>query len=257
MSFQAWYKASVMPPRVAGAILAVARGYHWAGHWAKVSQEGNTATLFVADEIGCLGLTAKEVLAQLESAQVVELIIDSHGGCSCTALELFKGLRGRVRKAVILSACQSAAVTIAMSAERIFAVPDVRLLIHAPRLCRFGEADELRQSADYLDKLKKQIMGVILERTRQPAAVVNKWFEGENYFSAQEAMAVGLVDELLPPRTMANPESCQAQETSASGQTESERELFAFLAAYGKIEVTDRQIFLHRLSAWGFYNSEP
>lgn len=249
---KAWNLATVSPPRVAETFLASARGYHFpGGTWFNTTWTGKAATMAIGDEIGCYGATAKDALDSLAGAKSVELIVDSYGGDSEAALELHRGLKGRVKKAFIFCACQSAAVTVAMSAKRILADPSARVMVHSPRLCRFGGAARLRQSADYLDRLTGEISSVIVKRTGQPAGVVEKWFTGDNYFSAQEALDVHLIDEILPARK--RPRSQPGPATAGTGKpakTQEERELLELLRLFGPFKTGNRQRLMREVGAW-------
>lgn len=252
---KAWELAAGNPMKIAGPLLAVARRYHWGGNWFAIHwKDAQNASLTIGDEIGCLGTDAKAVLTALAEARTVEIVINSHGGDSLAATELFHGLKGRVKNVYVIGACQSAAVTIAMCAERILADPAAKIMVHPPRLCRYGESNALRQSADYLDRLTGEIVEIIRERTKQPGAVVNGWFgQRDTHFSAQDALAVGLIDEILPPRPVDNAPAKESAPEFAP-ETESERDFFLLLNAYGRVDVSDKARFLRSLRHWAENN---
>src|ERR1035438_7898210 len=127
------------------------------GKWFEVLQTGDTATVWIRDELGCGRETAKPLLDALQGCKKIELWLNSNGGDSACALELFQGLNGRVSLATLQGKCYSAAVTVAMAAKKIRVEQSAKMMIHAPRLFRYGQAGELRQSADYLDRLTGEI----------------------------------------------------------------------------------------------------
>ena len=87
-------------------------------NWFAVDSAGPVATVWIGDEIGTCGLTAKVLLESLEGAEKIEMFINSCGGDSACALELFRGLQGRLNTATIHGKCYSAAVTLAMAAGK-------------------------------------------------------------------------------------------------------------------------------------------
>ena len=76
---------------------------------------------------------------------------------------------------------------------------NARIMVHKPSGGAAGSAQHLRQTADLLDSLEDTLAAIYAERTGQPAAVVNTWLmEGQDrWFTAAEARAYGLVDEIV------------------------------------------------------------
>lgn len=91
------------------------------------------------------------------------------------------------------------------------AYKNARVMVHKPSGGIVGSAQKMRQTADLLDSLETTLADIYVERTGQPAAVVNTWLtEGEDrWFTAAEALAAGLLDEVLStaPTAPAPPKS--------------------------------------------------
>ena len=218
---------------------AAARGVELKG-WFNVDGK----TLWIGNEIGTLGANAKHVLDALEGVNNIELFINSNGGDSAAALEIFRALRGRISVATIQGRCFSAGVTIAAAASRIIIDTKARMMLHEPRLFCFSAADDLRQSADYLDRLSVDILKALVERTKQPLESVKKWFIGDNYFTASEAVEAGLADEIkeiAPPVVAANA-------AAPSSQTDDEQAFHRFLRGSESIIVNNRERFFDSVS---------
>ncbi|MBM3837880.1 MAG: hypothetical protein FJ398_07930 [Verrucomicrobia bacterium] len=65
--------------------------------WFTVHRCGDIAQVAIGDNLGCSGAGAGELLAELEGVSEVRLTVNSIGGDGRAAIEVFDGLRGRVR----------------------------------------------------------------------------------------------------------------------------------------------------------------
>ncbi len=74
------------------------------------------------------------------------------------------------------------------------------LMLHAPTACVLGGVPRLRQKITELEAHIEHWIAVLSERTGQPRATVERWLTGGDvWFTAQEAVAAGLVDEIFEP----------------------------------------------------------
>jgi hypothetical protein len=85
------------------------------------------------------------------------------------------------------------------------------LMIHAPWMgAAAGNAEELRQQADALDKVSEAML-TAYRRSGQPDAVIRGWLDGkDHWFTADEALALGLVTEIVPEAQAPAPEFANA-----------------------------------------------
>jgi hypothetical protein len=93
----------------------------------------------------------------------------------------------------------SIASVIAMAGDRIIAAPHSQFMIHNAAGVAAGEATELREYADFLDKQSENIAGVYAERA---GGTVKHWLRlmaAETWFFADEAVEAGLADEVGKP----------------------------------------------------------
>lgn len=189
---------------------------------------------------------------------MVELTINSCGGDARICLDVFDALAGKVATATIVERCCSSAVILALTAERIKIFQTARVLVHGPSLAVLGCAADLRQSASFLDTIRGQWLDVFSKRTKADATTVRSWLSGPDvWFSPDEALAAGLVDEIIPPAP-------QQATTDALDQTHlacnadvddsSERLLFELLRALGRVETRDARRLFRDLEQWARIN---
>lgn len=147
-------------------------------------------------------LTAEEVSARLsllDPQQPLVVEVNSDGGSVQEGVAVFNLLRqwpGGVDVEIVGWAL-SVASLVAMAGRRIAMHPTSLLMVHAPWVGTTGNASELRTQAALLD-LVASTMRSAYGRTRQKTAVVDQWLSGpDHWFTADEALRLGLVDEIV------------------------------------------------------------
>ena len=216
-------------------------------NWFSVRIVGDIAIVNIGDFIG-LGSQTVEDLRRDVGERQVDLVVNSVGGSMQDGLELFDFLRGRTPEALITGNCWSTAVPVALAADCIKAIPDARLMVHSARNYCLGSAAELRQSADYIERLNGRLAALLCERTGNPPQVVAQWLDHDSWMSPDEAWQARLVHEILPPAPAAVAESGESPETPFTQDDGSEALALDLLRALGTITVKDRAAFMRNVS---------
>lgn len=224
--------------------------------WFNIEHAGDIAFVQIGGNIGCFGQTFEDFRAQLGSAKKVELFIDSDGGNAFYGYEMYKLLAPRSVIATVTGMACSSAVFSMMSAGKIQAFADSRIMVHAPVTCIFGTPNQLRAEADRLEALNRQIAAAVQSRTGQSADTVKGWFSGaDHWFTAEQALAVGLVDRIIE-REAPVTQATTAPSTAATSAclTDDEMLFEDFLRAFGNVRVRNRENFLSGLTSWAVSN---
>lgn len=177
----------------------------------------------LAGEIGCEwdGFTASDVTDALQEAadagDDVTFHVNSPGGNVADAVMIDAMLRTFAHEhpelravAEIDGMAASAASFAFLSASRIVAHNSSTFMVHDPSCWGWGNADEMRRLADALDKCKAAIVAAYVRRTGRYADEVERAMADETWFTAEEAVAWGLADELLDD----GPEGISAAEST-------------------------------------------
>jgi len=225
--------------------------------WFTTSMDGDTAHVFIGNDIGAFRKTSLDLLAQVESAKAITLTIDSVGGDMACAFAVFDGLAGRVSEAVITGSCFSSAVVLALSAKRIRIDAGARIMVHPARQFVFGNESELAGAAQSVAKCNDRLRAVLIARTGQPADVVAGWLDGrDHYFTAAEALAAGLADEIFDAPVFGCFPAHANQPEAAQDWPTADETLFAdFLRAFGSVQVRNREKFIRNFCAWAVRNT--
>ena len=160
------------------------------------------AELFLYDEIGSFGVTAKEFanqLADLGDVSVITLRMNSPGGDAFDGVAMFNSLVQHSAHVTVRvdGLAASAASLVAMAGDRIEMADNAFLMVHAPWLLTAGNARELRTSADLLDTLTLSYVDTYANRRGLDKGVVANLLWDETWLSADEAIEAGFADEVL------------------------------------------------------------
>lgn len=73
-------------------------------------------------------------------------------------------------------------------------------MIHQPSGGAQGQATEIQIAAEHILKTRENLNQILAENTGQPIEVIRVDTERDNFMSAEEAKAYGLVDEIIASR---------------------------------------------------------
>lgn len=140
--------------------------------------------------------------------QEISLYINSPGGAVDDTLALYDTMRflsSPIATFCIGRAYSGGAVLLTAGTKgRRFILPHAKVMIHQPYGGVTGQAEDIRLQAEQIIKSKQILTGIISKHTGQDIEQVRKDSERDKYFTAEEAKAYGLVDEVLsePPKNM-------------------------------------------------------
>lgn len=171
---------------------------NWYSIKAKADQK--TAEISIYDEIGYWGVTAKQFIGDLKAldATAIKLAINSPGGSVFDALAIYNALRQHPAavEVTIMGVAASAASVIAMAGDTIVMPENAFMMIHNPLNMAYGNADDLREMADVLDKIGASLIGIYAKRTGLPEDEIKALLDAETWLNAEEAVTKGFADEL-------------------------------------------------------------
>jgi len=145
-------------------------------------------------------------LENQKRGQDISLYINSPGGAVDDTLALFDTIRflsSPTSTYCIGRAFSGAAVLLAAGAKgKRFILPHAKVMIHQPYGGITGQAEDIRIQAEQIIKTKAELNRLLSECTGQALEKVQEDAERDKYFTAEEAAAYGLVDEVLaePPK---------------------------------------------------------
>ena len=150
---------------------------------------------------------ANTIIAQLlfldaqDSEKDIYLYINSPGGSVTAGLAIFDTMnfvKADVQTIVMGMAASMGSFLLAAGAKgNRFALPNAEVMIHQPLGGAQGQATEIEIAARHILKTRDRLNKILAERTGQPIEVIEKDTDRDNFMSAEEAKAYGLVDEVM------------------------------------------------------------
>lgn len=153
---------------------------------------------------------ANSVVAQLlhlesvDNEKDISLYINSPGG-SVTAglaiLDTMNFIKPDVSTICIGECASMAAVLLSAGAKgKRFVLPNSMVLIHQPSGGAQGQQTEIAIVADFMLKTRNRLNQILSENTGQSIETIQADTERDNYMTAEEALAYGLVDKITTSR---------------------------------------------------------
>lgn len=128
----------------------------------------------------------------------VTIHINSGGGDvfdANTMAETLRAYKGR-SIASIEGLAASAASYFALTADEVVINPSALVMIHNPYCRACGDADDMRKTADMLDKVRGTISGQYARKTGKEASEIEELMDAETWFTADDAIEFGLADRM-------------------------------------------------------------
>ena len=178
----------------------------------------NDRIVFLGEEV--TDVSANLVIAQLlhlesqDSEKDISLYINSPGG-SVTAglaiLDTMNYIKCDV-STICLGECASmGAVLLSAGAKgKRYCLPNSMVLIHQTSGGAQGQQTEIQIVADFMRKTRDRLNNILASNTGQPLEVIERDTERDNYMTAEEAMAYGLVDKVIVDRTTLSDSNSEA-----------------------------------------------
>jgi ATP-dependent Clp protease protease subunit len=140
-------------------------------------------------------------LQSIKKEQMIHLYINSPGGLVDQTLAIYDTIQFLgcdVATYCIGQASSGAAIILASGTRgQRFALPNAKVMLHQPYSGITGQAEDIRIQAEEVLKDKKLLNSILAKHTGQDPEKIAKEIERDRYLNAQEALAYGLVDEIL------------------------------------------------------------
>lgn len=161
--------------------------------------------IFLGEDVN--DVSASVVVAQLlfleadDPDKDIQLYINSPGGSVTAGLAIYDTMQ--------YIKCDVSTVCIGMAASmgafllaggkkgKRFALPNAEIMIHQPSGGAQGQATEIQIAAEHILRTKQKLNEILAANTGQDIETVKADTERDNFMSAEEAKAYGLIDEVI------------------------------------------------------------
>lgn len=158
----------------------------------------------ISDDIANAVMAQLLCLQSMDAERQISIYINSPGG-SFTALtaiyDTMHYVKPDIQTVCLGQAASAAAVLLAAGTKgKRLALPNSRILIHQPAISgdgSYGQSSDLEIQAKEIMRIRGQMEQILADNTGQPVDKVSRDVERDKYLTAEEAVAYGLIDEVL------------------------------------------------------------
>ena len=164
--------------------------------------------IFLGEEVN--DVSANLIVAQLlfleaeDPGKDIQLYINSPGGSVSAGWAIYdtmQYIKCDVSTICIGMAASMGAFLLAGGTKgKRIALPNAQIMIHQPSGGARGQATEIKIVAEEILKTKKKLNEYLAANTGQPVEVIERDTERDNYMTAEEATAYGLIDMVISNR---------------------------------------------------------
>ena len=161
--------------------------------------------IFLGEEV--TDVSANLIVAQLlfleaeDPGKDIHLYINSPGGSVSAGLAIYDTMR--YIKCDVSTICLGMAASMGAfllaggTKGKRFALPNAEIMIHQPSGGAQGQATDIKIVSDHIIATRKRLNEHLAANTGQPLSVIKVDTERDNYMSAEEAKAYGLIDSVI------------------------------------------------------------
>ena len=169
----------------------------------------NDRVIILSEEVN--DTTASLIVAQLlyleaqDPDKDISFYINSPGGSITAGMAIYDTMQS--------ISCDVSTICIGMAASmgafllqagapgKRMALPNSEIMIHQPLLGGLqGQATDIKIHADHIIRMREKLNQIMSQRTGQPLEVINRDTERDNFMTAEQARAYGLIDKVIEHR---------------------------------------------------------
>lgn len=177
------------------------------GSWFKIENKtDDEPVVYIYDEIGFWGTEASEFVKELQNidSKSFQLHINSPGGEVFDGIAIYNAIKQHSAEVTVYvdGLAASAASFIAQAGDKVVMARNAQMMIHDGIAVAYGNAADLRDTADLLDKVSNNIadMYAFAAKNRGFETTLEDFralMQEEVWYTGAEAVDAGLADEVL------------------------------------------------------------
>ncbi len=168
----------------------------------------NDRIIMLSDEVN--DTTASLIVAQLlylesqDPDKDISFYINSPGGSVTAGMAIYDTMnyiKPDVSTICVGLAASMGAFLLSSGAKgKRFALPNSEIMIHQPLGGAKGQASDIKIHADWILKTRDKLNHILADNTGKPLEVIERDTDRDNFMSAADAMAYGLIDKVYDKR---------------------------------------------------------
>lgn len=161
--------------------------------------------VFVGSEIN--DQVANAIVAQLlflagdDPDKDIHMYINSPGGSTTAGMAIYDTMQlikpDVATTCVGFAASMGSILLVGGAKGKRSALPNAEVMLHQPWGGAQGQAADIKIRADWIIRTRSIMNNIYVERTGQPLEKIERDTDRDNYFSAEDALAYGLIDKIV------------------------------------------------------------
>jgi ATP-dependent Clp protease protease subunit len=155
----------------------------------------------IDDDVANLVIAQLLFLSAQDPEKDIHLYINSPGGSVTAGMGIFdtmQFIKPDVSTICVGMAASMGSLLLTAGAKgKRYALPNAEVMIHQPLGGVRGQATDIKIHADWIIKTKNKLNQIYVDRTGQPLEKIERDTDRDNFMSAEEAKAYGLIDEVI------------------------------------------------------------
>ncbi|MDV2340905.1 Clp protease ClpP [Vibrio cholerae] len=169
-----------------------------------VASSSGAVEIYIYDEIGGWGITARQFANDLKSrgdVRNIVLRIHSPGGDVFEGMVIYNLLNQHPAYITVYidGLAASMASVIAMVGDVVIIPMNAAIMIHKPWGIQGGDADDMRRYADLLDQVEDSLVSAYTKKTGKTVEEIKQLLDAETWMFGQEAVELGFADMVAEP----------------------------------------------------------
>lgn len=158
----------------------------------------------VNDDVASLVVSQLLFLESQDPNKDISLYINSPGGSVSAGFAIYDTMN--YIKCDVATYCMGLAASMGAfllaggAKGKRYAMPNAEVMIHQPSGGAKGQETEIRIVAEQILKTRERLNQILAENTGKPLEVIAQDTERDNYMTAEEAKAYGLIDQVITKR---------------------------------------------------------
>lgn len=180
--------------------------------WFEIINKAEKSEIWIYEQIGedfwtGDGITAKSFQKELAliKASQIDLHINSPGGEVFDGITIYNLIKQHPANVTtyIDGLAASIASVIALAGNTVIMAENALFMIHNPYGMAMGDAEEMRKTAELLDKVSGSLVLAYTSKTGKSDSEIQDLMNLETWMSAEEALGMGFADEIAEKMDMA------------------------------------------------------
>lgn len=172
--------------------------------WFNLQSKGSHLDIYLYGVIGGWDVDVNTFLDQVKSVpnpETVTVYLNTVGGLFYDGLPIYNTLdqMNAVVTVNVMGYALSMGSVIMLAGDKVRMAQNGLVMIHRANTYTVGDAPALRKEADILEKHETGILKIYSQRMNKTPAEVLAMLDEETWLTADEALAIGMIDEIIDP----------------------------------------------------------